>query len=244
MRALGPVFRRELASYFVTPLAYVFLVIFLALIGTLTFYAGGFYERGQAHLGSFFWLHPWLYALLIPALAMRLWAEERARGTIELLLTQPVSVSEVVLAKFLASWTFAGIALALTAPMWWTVNYLGAPDNGVIAASYLGSALVAGAFLAIGGLASALTRSQVIAFVLGFVACIVLLLAGYPVVLDAFRGWAPVAVVDAVAALSIQSHFDSIRRGVVELRDLIYFAGLIALFVFATVAVVDMNKAE
>jgi len=244
MRALGPVFRRELASYFVTPLAYVFLVIFLALIGTLTFYAGGFYERGQAHLGSFFWLHPWLYALLIPALAMRLWAEERARGTIELLLTQPVSVSEVVLAKFLASWAFAAIALALTAPMWWTVNYLGAPDNGVIAASYLGSALVAGAFLAIGGLASALTRSQVIAFVLGFVACIVLLLAGYPVVLDAFRGWAPVAVVDAVAALSIQSHFDSIRRGVVELRDLIYFAGLIALFVFATVAAVDMNKAE
>ncbi len=244
MRALGPVFRRELASYFVTPLAYVFLVIFLALLGALTFYAGGFYERGQAHLGSFFWLHPWLYALLVPALAMRLWAEERASGTIELLLTQPLATSEAVLAKFLASWVFAGVALALTAPMWWTVNYLGAPDNGVIAASYLGSALVAGAFLAIGGLASALTRSQVVAFVLGFVACVVLLLAGYPVVLDAFRGWAPTTVIDAVAALSIQTHFDSIRRGVIELRDLIYFGGLMALFLFATVAVVELKKAE
>jgi ABC-2 type transport system permease protein len=244
MRALAAVFRRELASYFVTPLAYVFLVVFLALLGALTFYAGGFYERGQAHLGAFFWLHPWLYALLVPALSMRLWAEERASGTIELLLTQPVSVTEAVLGKFLAAWAFAVVALALTAPMWWTVNYLGQPDNGVIAASYLGSALMAGAFVAIGGLASALTRSQVIGFVLGFVVCLVLLLAGYPLVLDAFRGWAPMSVVDAVAALSVLSHFDAVRRGVIELRDVLYSAGLMAFFLFATVAVVETNKAE
>lgn len=244
MRAFAAVFRRELAAYFVTPLAYVFLVIFLALIGALTFYFGGFYGRGQADLGAFFGLHPWLYAFLVPALAMRLWAEERDTGTIELLLTLPLTTLQAVLGKFVAAWVFVALALALTAPMWWTVAYLGEPDHGVIAAGYLGSLLMAGGFLAIGGFVSALTRSQVIAFVMGFVLCFILLMAGYPLVLDAFAGWAPQVLVDSVAALSFLTHFESINRGVVELRDLVYFVGLIALFVFANVVVIEMKKAD
>jgi ABC-2 type transport system permease protein len=244
MSAVGAIFRRELAGYFVTPVAYVFLVIFLALLGALTFYFGDFYARGQADLGPFFGLHPWLYALLIPALAMRLWAEERDSATIELLLTLPVTPVQAVLGKFLAAWVFVLVALALTAPMWWTVNYLGQPDNGVIVASYIGSALMAGGFLAIGGCVSALTRSQVVAFVVAFVVCFLLLMAGYPLVLDAFRGWAPAGVVDAVAALSFQAHFASVQRGVLELRDGIYFAGLIAFFLYANVAILEMNKGE
>lgn len=244
MSAVGAVFRRELAGYFVTPLAYVFLAIFLALVGALTFYFGGFYQRGQADLGAFFGLHPWLYAFLVPALAMRLWAEERESGTVELLLTLPLTTFEAVLGKFLAAWLFIALALALTAPMWWTVAYLGEPDHGVIAAGYLGSLLMAGGFLAIGGFVSALTRSQVIAFVMGFVVCFLLLMAGYPLVLDAFQGWAPQVLVDAVTALSFLTHFESISRGVVELRDLVYFIGLIALFLFATVVAIEMKKAE
>lgn len=244
MRAVAAVFRRELAGYFVTPLACVFLVIFLALTGALTFYFGGFYEQGQADLGAFFGLHPWLYAFLVPALAMRLWAEERDTGTIELLLTLPLTTVEAVLGKFLAAWVFIALALALTGPMWWTVAYLGEPDHGVIAAGYLGSLLMAGGFLAIGGFVSALTRSQVIAFVMGFVVCFLLLMAGYPLVLDAFDGWAPQILLDAVAALSFLTHFESISRGVVELRDLVYFVGLIAFFLFANVIVIEMKKAD
>jgi ABC-2 type transport system permease protein len=244
MRVIGAIFRRELAGYFVTPVAYVFLVIFLALVGALTFYFGNFYERGQADLGPFFGLHPWLYAFLVPALAMRLWAEERDSGTIELLLTLPVTTVQAVMGKFLAAWAFTVLALALTVPMWWTVNYLGNPDNGVIVAGYLGSALMAGGFLAIGSFVSALTRSQVVAFVLGFLLCFLFLMAGYPLVLDAFRAWAPQALVEAIAALSFQSHFESIRRGVLELRDGVYFVGLIAFFLFANVAVIEMKKAQ
>lgn len=244
MRALLAVFRRELGGYFVTPLAYVFLVIFLALIGALTFYFGGFYQQGQADLGAFFGLHPWLYAFLVPALAMRLWAEERETGTIELLLTLPLTTAQAVLGKFLAAWVFIALALALTAPMWWTVTYLGNPDHGVIVASYLGSLLMAGGFLAIGSFVSALTRSQVIAFVMGFVLCFVLLMAGYPLVLDAFQGWAPEVLADGVAAMSFLTHFESIRRGVVELRDLVYFAGLIAFFLYANVLVIEMKKGD
>jgi len=244
MSAIGAIFRRELTGYFVTPVAYVFLVIFLALMGALTFYFGGFYERGQADLGPFFGLHPWLYAFLVPALAMRLWAEERDTGTIELLLTLPVTTAQAVIGKFLAAWVFVLFALVLTAPMWWTVNYLGEPDNGVILAAYIGSAFMAGGFLAIGSFVSALTRSQVVAFVIGFVLCFLFLMAGYPLVLDAFRGWAPQGVVDAISALSFQAHFESIRRGVLELRDLIYFFGLIVFFLFANVTVIEMKKGE
>lgn len=244
MRAVVAVFRRELAAYFVTPVAYVFLAIFVALLGALTFYFGSFYERGQADLGPFFGLHPWLYAFLVPALAMRLWAEEHETGTVELLLTLPLSTTQAVLGKFLAAWAFTGVALALTAPMWWTVNYLGEPDNGVIVAGYLGSVLMAGGFLAVGSFASALTRNQVVAFVTAFLLSFLFLMAGYPLVLDAFRGWAPDGLVDAVAALSFQAHFESISRGVVALRDLVYFAGLMAFFLFANVVALDMKRGD
>ena len=214
MRNVALILRRELASYFATPLAYVFILIFLVLANAFTFYVGGFYQRGQADLRPFFMFHPWLYLFLIPAVTMKLWAEERKSGSIELLMTLPVRPYEAVLGKFLAAWLFTALALVLTFPIWITVNYLGHPDNGVIFASYLGSLLLAGGFLAIGSCMSALTRNQVVAFILGVVACFVLLLAGYPMVLDAFRGWAPETLIEAVASLSLLTHFQSITRGV------------------------------
>ena len=244
MKAVRTVFGRELASYFATPVAYVFIVIFLVLAGTFTFYLGGFYERDQADLAPFFGFHPWLYLFLVPAVAMRLWAEERKSGTIEMLLTLPLTMWQAVLGKFLAAWAFIGIALALTFPIWITVNYLGSPDNGVIAAGYVGSFLMAGAFLAIGSCLSACTRSQVVAFILTAVACFVLLLAGYPLVLGLFRGWAPQVVVDAVSGLSFLTHFASISRGVIELRDLVYFLLTIAFFLYASAVVIDLKKAD
>jgi len=188
MSPVKTVFRRELASYFATPVAYVFIVIFLVLAGAMTFYYGEFYERGRADLQPFFGFHPWLYLFLVPAIAMRLWAEERKSGTIELLLTLPITMWQAVLAKFLAAWAFVAIALALTFPIWFTVNYLGDPDNGVIVASYLGSLLMAGAFLAIGSCLSAATRNQVVAFILTVVICFLLLMAGFPLVLGHFQG--------------------------------------------------------
>lgn len=236
--------RRELAGYFATPVAYVFLVIFLALSGAFTFYLGNFFERGQADLQSFFTFHPWLYLFLIPAIAMRLWAEERKTGSIELLMTLPVTLWDAVIGKFLAAWAFAGLALALTFPLWITVNYLGDPDNGAILAAYVGSFLMAGGFLAIGSCMSALTRNQVIAFILGVVACFVFLLAGFPLVLDAVRAWAPQLLVDAIASLSFLTHFESISKGVIDVRDLLFFAMLIGFFLFATGVVLDARKAD
>ena len=244
MRNVALILRRELASYFATPLAYVFILIFLVLANAFTFYVGGFYQRGQADLRPFFMFHPWLYLFLIPALTMKLWAEERKSGSIELLMTLPVRAYEAVLGKFLAAWLFTALALVLTFPIWITVNYLGHPDNGVIFASYLGSLLLAGGFLAIGSCMSALTRNQVVAFILGVVACFVLLLAGYPMVLDAFRGWAPETLIEAIASLSLLTHFQSITRGVLEVRDVLYFAMLIALFLFTTTVAVDLRKAD
>jgi ABC-2 type transport system permease protein len=236
--------QRELASYFATPLAYVFILIFLVLAAALTFYLGNFYERGQADLVPFFNFHPWLYLFLIPAVSMRLWAEERKSGSIELLLTQPVTLWQAVLGKFLAAWIFVAIALALTFPMWITVNYLGSPDNGAIVASYLGSLLMAGGFLAVGSCMSALTRNQVIAFILTVVVCFALLLAGFPLVLDAVRAWAPQVIVDAVASLSFLAHFESIVKGVLDLRDLLYFAMTIGFFLLATAVVLDVRKSS
>ena len=244
MRNIAAVFRRELASYFVTPVAYVFIIIFLVLSGAFTFYLGGFYERGQADLAPFFNFHPWLYLFLIPAVSMRLWAEERKSGSIELLMTLPITLAQAVWGKFLAAWCFAGIALALTFPIWITVNYLGNPDNGAILAAYIGSFLMAGGFLAIGTCMSALTRNQVIAFILGVVGCFVFLLAGFPLVLDVVRSWAPAALVDAVASLSFLSHFESISKGVIDLRDVLYFALLIACWLMATGIVLEMKKAN
>ena len=244
MRNVGLILRRELASYFATPLAYVFILIFLVLANACTFYLGGFYERGQADLRPFFLFHPWLYLFLIPALTMKLWAEERKAGSIELLMTLPVKLWEAVLGKFLAAWAFTALALALTFPIWITVNYLGSPDNGVIIASYLGSLLLAGGFLAIGSCMSALTRNQVVAFILGVAACFVLLLAGYPLVIDAFQGWAPQTLIDAIASLSLLTHFQSITRGVLDVRDVVYFAMLIAFFLFSTAVALDLRKAD
>jgi ABC-2 type transport system permease protein len=237
------ILKRELRSYFSTPVAYVFIVIFLLLSGAFTFYLGNFYERGQADLQAFFTFHPWLYLFLVPAVSMRLWAEERKSGTIELLMTLPISPWEAILGKFLAAWAFIGVALLLTLPMWIMVNVLGSPDNGVIFASYLGSLLMAGAFLAIGSCLSASTRNQVVAFILTVVICFLLLLAGYPLVLDAIRAIAGQGLADAVSGLSFLTHFASISKGVIDLRDLIYFVLMIGVWLYATAVVIDMKKA-
>jgi ABC-2 type transport system permease protein len=241
---ISAIFRRELRSYFATPLAYVFIVIFLLLAGALTFYLGAFFERGQADLQPFFSFHPWLYLFLIPAVAMRLWSEERKSGTIELLLTLPVTMWQAVIGKFLAAWAFIGIALALTFPIWITVNALGEPDNGTILASYIGSLLMAGAFLAIGACLSAATRSQVIAFILTVVVCFLMMLAGFPLVLDVFRALFPQVVVDAVAQLSFLTHFSAIAKGVIDLRDLLFFLFTIGFWLYATAVVIDLKKAD
>lgn len=244
MSPVAAIFRRELASYFATPVAYVFIVIFLVLAGAFTFYLGGFYERGQADLQPFFSFHPWLYLFLVPAVAMRLWSEERKSGTIELLLSLPVTMWQAVAGKFLAAWAFLGIALALTFPIWITVNYLGEPDNGVIVAGYLGSFLMAGAFLAIGACLSAATRNQVIAFILTAVVCFFLLLAGFPLVLDFVRAMAPQGVVDAIASLSFLTHFSAITKGVVDLRDVLFFLLTIGFWLYASAVVIDLKKAD
>jgi len=238
------VFKREFASYFATPVAYVFIVIFLLLAGAFTFYIGQFYERGQADLFPFFNFHPWLYLFLVPAVAMRLWSEERKSGTIELLLTLPLTMWQAVLGKFLAAWAFIGIALALTFPIWITVNYLGSPDNGVIFACYLGSFLMAGAFLAIGSCLSACTRNQVVAFILTVVVCFLFLLAGFPLVLSFFSAWAPQGLVDAIAGLSFLQHFAAIAKGVIDLRDILYFLLTIAFWLYASAVVIDLKKAD
>ena len=244
MNVMGAVFRREFVTYFITPLAYVFIVIFLVLAGTLTFFLGAFFDRGQADLQIFFSFHPWLYLLLVPAIAMRLWSEERKIGTIELLLTLPVSTTQAVLAKFLAAWAFTAIALALTFPLWLTVNYLGTPDNGVILASYIGSLIMAGAYLAVGACFSALTSNQVIAFVLAALVCLIFAVGGTPIVLEFFTAWAPAGVIDTIASLSFMSNFRAIARGVIDVSALVYFASVIAFFLFANVVLVDLYKAR
>ncbi len=238
------VMRRELASYFATPVAYVFIVIFLIMAAAFTFYLGGFYEREIADLEPFFRFHPWLYLFLVPAVGMRLWAEERKYGTIELLLTLPITAGEAVIGKFVAAWLFVGLALALTFPMWITVNVLGNPDNGVIFAGYVGSWLMAGGFLAISACLSAATRNQVVAFILAVVVCFGFLLSGLPMVLDLFRGWLPQALVDGVANLSFLMHFDSISRGVIDLRNLIYFILVIGFWLLANRIVLEIRKAD
>jgi ABC-2 type transport system permease protein len=234
--------RRELGAYFSTPLAYVFIVIFLALAGSVTFYFGSFFDRNQADLQPFFAFHPWLYLFLIPAVGMRLWAEERKTGTLELLMTLPVTTVDSVLGKFLAAWIFTGIALILTFPIWITVNWLGNPDNGVIVASYIGSWLMAGSFLAIGGFVSALTRNQVIAFVIGAAVCFLFLMSGLDVVQGAVRGWAPAYVTQLLGSLSFLVHFERVLKGVLDIRDLIFFFSVMGVFLFANVVTVELKK--
>ena len=243
MRNTWIIAKRESIAYFATPLAYVFIVIFLALSASLAFYIGGFMSRGQADLQPFFDYHPWLYLLLIPAISMRLWAEERKTGTIENLMTLPIATAEAVIGKFLAAWAFAGLALALTFPMWITVNVLGSPDNGVILASYVGSLLMAGAFLAIGSCISALTKNQVIAFIIAATVCFLFTMSGLELVLNVFRLWAPDLLVDTIASLSFLTHFDAVTKGVIELRDLIYFGSMMAVWLLATIVTIDLRKA-
>ncbi len=242
MSSIATIFKRELAGYFGTPVAYVFIVIFLFLTGMFTFYLGDFYKSGQADLRPFFTWHPWLYLFLIPALGMRLWAEERRTGTIELLMTLPVSVTQAVVGKFLAAWAFAGISLALTFPIWITVNYLGEPDNGLIVGGYFASLLMAGGFLAISGCLSALTKNQVIAFVVSVVVCFLFTVSGLPLVLDLFAGWAPQALVETIASFSFLANFNDMMRGVVDLRHIVYFVSLIAVWLFANVVVIEQTK--
>ncbi|MBU1189985.1 MAG: ABC transporter permease subunit [Gammaproteobacteria bacterium] len=238
------IMQRELRAYFSTPVAWVFIVIFTVMAAAFTFYLGGFYQRGIADLEPFFRFHPWLYLFLVPALSMRLWAEERKSGTIELLLTLPVTLVEAIVGKFLAAWLFLGLALLLTVPIWFSVNYLGAPDNGVILAAYIGSWLMAGAFLAIGSCISALTRNQVVAFILSVVVCFGFLLSGLPIVLEAFRGWLPQVFVDGIANLSLISHFADISRGVLDLRDLVFFLLVIGFWLTANAIVLQLRKAD
>jgi len=238
------VMRRELSGYFSTPVAWVFIVIFLVMSGTFTFYIGSFFERGIADLAPFFQFHPWLYLFLVPAIAMRLWAEERRSGTIELLLTLPVTTGQAVLGKFLAAWLFIGLALALTFPVWLTVNYLGEPDNGIVAAGYIGSWLMAGGFLAIGSCMSAVTRNQVVAFILSVVVCFGFMLSGLPMVMNLFTGWAPQALLDVIADFSFLAHFAAISKGVIDLRDLVYFSLVITFWLLANTIILELKKAD
>lgn len=230
--------KRELGGYFASPVAYVFIVIFLLLCGFFTFMLGGFFERREATLVSFFLWHPWLYLFLVPAVGMRLWSEERRLGTMELLLTMPVTAWQAIVGKFLASWAFLALALVLTFPVVISVNYLGSPDNGVIFCAYVGSLLLAGAYLAIGCLTSAMTRNQVISFILSVVVCLFLILAGWPPVTNLLVRWASPWLVDLVSSFSVIPHFDGFQKGVLDSRDLIFFLSIIGLSLFTTGVVI------
>ncbi|MFT6990922.1 MAG: ABC-2 type transport system permease protein [Paraglaciecola sp.] len=244
MGNISILFRREFSSFFATPVAYVFIGIFLVLSGVFTFFVGGFYERGQADLLPFFNFHPWLYLFLVPAIAMRSWSEERKSGTIELLMTLPISTWQAMLAKHLAAWAVLGLSLLLTFPLWITVNYLGDPDNGIILAAYFGSWLMAGAFLSIGMCMSALTKNQVIAFILSVVVCFIFVVSGSNIVLDAFKSWAPSVVIDVVASFSFLTHFEAMAKGVIALNDLVYFLLVTICWLFAGLVLIEQKKAD
>ena len=244
MGMIGILFRREFASFFATPVAYVFITIFLILSGVFAFFIGSLYERGQADLLPFFNFHPWLFLFLVPAIAMRSWAEERKNGSIELLMTLPISAFEAMLGKFLAAWAVLGLSLALTFPLWITVNYLGEPDNGIIVAAYLGSWLMSGAFLAIGMCMSALTKNQVVAFILAIVVCFLFVVSGSNIVLDAFKGWAPSVVIDTIASFSFLTHFEAMAKGVIALNDVMYFVILMAVWLYGGLLIIEQKKAD
>ncbi len=237
------IMKRELGGYFTSPIAYVFLIIFLLLTGFFTFTIGNFFERGEASLVSFFTWHPWLYLFLVPAVGMRLWSEERRLGTMELLLTMPLTTWQAIVGKFLASWVFLGLALVLTFPVWITVNWLGAPDNGIILAGYAGSLFLAGSYLAISCMTSALTRNQVISFILSVMICLFLILAGYTPVTDLLTRFANPVVVDIIASFSVMTHFEGFQRGVIDLRDLLFFASVIGFALFTTGVIIRSQRA-
>src|SRR5947209_3193703 len=235
--------KRELFAYFTSPLAYVFIVIFLLLCGFFTFMVGGFFERGEASLvRPFFDWHPWFYLFLVPAVGMRLWAEERRVGTLELLLTMPITAWQAIVGKFLASWLFLALALAMTFPVWITVNYLGSPDNGVILCGYLGSWLMAGAYLAISCITSAMTRTQVVSFIVSVVVCLFLILAGFPPVIRFLEGWAGPRLVDFITSFSVITHFDAFQKGVVDSRDVLCFLSLIGFSLFTTSVLLRLHR--
>lgn len=238
------IFRREFASFFTTPVAYVFITIFLMLSSIFTFMFGEFYERGQADLLSFFNFHPWLYLFLVPAIAMRAWSEERKSGSIELVMTLPFTTMQIMLGKFYAAWAILGLCLILTFPLWLTLNYLGDPDNGIVLAAYIGSWLMSGAFLSVGICMSACTRNQIVAFISAVVVCFLFVLAGSPVVIDIFRLWAPNIVVDTIAALSFLSHYQNISKGVIALNDVMFFVITIMVWLFAAYNVIEQKKAS
>jgi len=243
MRTIWTIAKRELGAYFTSPVAYVFLVIFLLLTGFFTFTAGSFFERGEASLAAFFGWHPWLFLVLVPAVGMRVWAEERRSGTLELLLTMPIATWHAIVAKFLASWAFLAFALLLTFPAVITVNLLGSPDNGVITAGYLGSFLLAGTYLAITCMTSAMTRNQVVALILSVVICLFLILAGFNPVTDLLARWGSPAFVDTIAAFSVVTHFDGFQRGVIDARDLVFFLSVISFALFATGVIIRGHRA-
>ena len=243
MKITAVIVQRELAAYFSTPVATVFIVIFLVLQGAMTFNLGSFFDRGQADLSPFFTFIPWVFLLLIPAITMRLWAEERRQGTIELLLTLPITQGQAVLGKFLAAWAFCAIALVLTFPFVITVNLLGNPDNGVIASGYVGALLVAGAFLAVGSALSAATRNQVIAFVLAVAVCFVFAVASYPLVTDFLSRNTP-ALAEIARRLAVLDRYQAFTRGIVSLRDLVFFASFIGFWLFLNTVLVDQRKAD
>ena len=235
--------KRELGGYFTSPIAYVFLVIFLLLTGFFTFTVGNFFERGEASLVSFFTWHPWLFLFLVPAAGMRLWSEERRLGTMELLLTMPITTWQAIVGKFLASWAFLALALLLTFPVVITVNHLGDPDNGVIAAGYFGSLLLAGAYLAVSCMTSALTRNQVISFIVSVMICLFLILAGYTPVTDLLTKWANPVVVEVIAAFSVMTHFEGFQRGVLDVRDVLFFASVMGFALFTTGVIIRNQRA-
>jgi ABC-2 type transport system permease protein len=243
MRNILTIAKRELRGYFSSPVAFVFIVIFLLLSGFFTFMVSRFFTNGQANLQAFFTWHPWLYLFLVPAVGMRMWSEERRLGTIELLLTMPITPWQAIVGKFLASWAVVAIALALTFPVWITVNYLGSPDNGVIVGGYIGSLLMAGAYLAISAMTSAMTRNQVVAFIVAVVISLFLILAGFPPVTDMLVTWAWPWLVDGIAAFSVMTHFESIQKGVLDSRDVLYFVSVMAFCLFATSTIIRAHRA-
>lgn len=238
------IFSRELKNYFITPIAYVFIAIFLLMNGIFTFYIGAFFNRGIADLTPFFSAHPWIYMVFIPAITMRLWAEEKKQGTVELLFTLPITTTEAVIAKLLAAWSFMIISLFLTFPLFIAVNYLGNPDNGVIMAGYIGSILMAGAFIAIGGCISALTSNQVIAFVGSFMVCLVFNLSGFPMVIDYFSNILPEFILETIQTFSFITNFDTIVKGLIDAKVIVYFFSVLLSWVLANVMILEFNKAK
>lgn len=243
-RNIKGVVKRELTGYFGSPVAYVFIVVFLLLCGFFTFYISHFYEVGQADLRAFFEWHPWIFLFLVPAVGMRLWAEERRTGTIEIILTLPITLPEIILGKFIAAWLFIGMALFLTFPLVVTVSYLGDPDMGAVFCSYFGSFMLAGAYLSVGSMSSSLTRNQVISFIVSVIICLFLVLAGWPPVTEIFLGWSPSWLVDVISGFSFMTHFTSMERGVLDLRDLFYYISVIFFMLFSNGVILQNRRAS